>query len=215
MHVPNEIAKANISFVISICLSTSVTVTFTGRNFLKFSSWTKQEFPWFFLKLSSHFHVHYTSHVFSSSRKVASKFFMVQWTLIFPSVHCSSRWSLPFGLTFLKPICIFVPFPMFQTPRPFISGTGYCLLRSTYHEAPRYVIFTNLRTPPPSQYNTSPYVPLLPLSRTLYPKPHTTISIMVQRLNSNLCINSSKYGVSFSKTCMYGYWITDADSYWK
>jgi len=85
---------------------------------------------------------------------------------------------------------------MFQTPSPFISGTGYCLLRSTYHEAPHYVIFTNLRTPPPSQYNTLPYVPLLPLSITLYPKPHTTISIMVQRLNSNLCVSSSKYGVS-------------------
>ena len=36
--LPEEIAKARISYVMHVCPSSSVTVTLTGRDFLKFNS---------------------------------------------------------------------------------------------------------------------------------------------------------------------------------
>jgi len=63
--LPEEIAKPCLaSLCLSVCLSASVTVTLTGRDFLNFSSWINQEFPWLTLNLSFHYEVQYSCHLF-------------------------------------------------------------------------------------------------------------------------------------------------------
>jgi len=64
MHVPKEISKANISFVMSVCLSASVTATLNEQDFPLFSPWASQEILLFLLNVYSHYHVQYTCLLF-------------------------------------------------------------------------------------------------------------------------------------------------------
>ena len=128
------------------------------------------------LKESSKTNINFVMYVCLSA--IATVTLTFQWSLILKSAPIPSKWYLSFGLQLLKPLSIYALRPLFHTPRPFFPLYFINKLLFVQQHISRSYPFCNFCYPP---------LPLQ-LSIKLYPKPHTTIGTVVQRLNSKGCL---------------------------